>query len=65
MVKKDLDTDVAMGVLEKIPENIPDTLCHRMVVTAKHNGDPQRTVDMQALNRVSIRQTHPTVLPFM
>ena len=62
-VKQDLDRDVALGVLEKVPENTPMTWCHRMVVCRKHNGDPRRTVDMQKLNDVSVRQCHPTSPP--
>ena len=62
-VKKDLDRDVALGVLEVVPENTPMTWCHRMVICRKHNGDPRRTVDMQKLNDVSVRQCHPTSPP--
>ena len=36
-----------------------------MVVVPKHNGEPRRTVDLQALNRASVRQTHHTRSPFM
>ena len=35
-----------------------------MVVTAKADGSPRRTVDLQALNRVSSRETHHTPSPF-
>ena len=62
-VKQDLDRDVALGVLEEVPENVPMTWCHRMVICRKHNGDPRRTVDMQKLNDVSVRQCHPTSPP--
>ena len=62
-VKQDLDRDVALGVLEVVPENTPMTWCHRMVICRKHNGDPRRTVDMQKLNDVSVRQCHPTQSP--
>ena len=34
-----------------------------MVICRKHNGDPRRTVDMQKLNDVSVRQCHPTQSP--
>ena len=59
-VEEDLRRDVALGVLEEVPENTPVTWCHRMVVCRKHNGDPRRTVDLGKLNNVSIRQCHPT-----
>ena len=36
-----------------------------MVTVPKHNGEPRRTVDMQSLNKASVRQTHPTKSPFM
>ena len=63
-VKRDLDRDVEMGVLEKVDVNEPVTWCARMVITRKHNGEPRRTVDLQALNDASVRQTHPTMPPF-
>ena len=52
-----------LGVLEVVQENTPMTWCHRMVISRKHNGDPRRTVDMQKLNDVSVRQCHPTQSP--
>lgn len=63
-VKKGLDKDVELGVLEWVPMNTPETWCSRMVVTPKHNGDPRRTVDLQGLNDASKRQTHHTAPPF-
>ena len=63
-IRRDLDQDVAMGVLEKVDVNEPVTWCSRMVVTRKHNGEPRRTIDLQALNEASLRQTHPTMPPF-
>ena len=62
-VEEGLRRDVALGVLEEVPENTPVTWCHRMVVCRKHNGDPRRTVDMHKLNNVSLRQCHPTEPP--
>ena len=63
-VKKDLDRDVALGVIEEVPINSPVSWVSRMIVVPKHNGEPRRTVDLQALNRASVRQTHPTESPF-
>ncbi len=63
-VHADLERDVALGVLEKVGPNVPVTWCSRMVVTAKADGTPRRTVDLQALNRQSVRQTHHTSTPF-
>ena len=63
-VKEGLDNDVAMGVLEKVEVGEPTTWCSRMVVCAKKDGRPRRTVDLKALNKVSVRQTHSVKAPF-
>ena len=59
-VKAALDRDVRLGVIEPVPVGEPVTWCHRMVVTAKKNGTPRRTVNLQALNRHAKRETHHT-----
>ena len=63
-VKAGLDQDVALGVIEPVPVGEPVTWCHRMVVCAKKNGKPRRTVDFQALNVHAARETHHTQSPF-
>ena len=63
-VKADMDRDVQLGVIEPVPVGEPVNWCHRMVVTAKKNGDPRRTVDLQSLNRHAKRETHYTSSPF-
>ena len=63
-VKAGLDKDVSLGVLEPVPIGEPVTWCHRMVVCAKKDGTPRRTVDLQALNKYGIRETHHTQSPF-
>ncbi|XP_048575650.1 uncharacterized protein LOC116619407 [Nematostella vectensis] len=63
-VKAGLDQDVALGVLEPVPVGEPVTWCHRMVVCAKKNGKPRRTVDFQSLNLHATRETHHTQSPF-
>ena len=63
-VKADIDRDVKLGVLERVPDNTPVTYLSRMVITAKANGSPRRTIDFQALNRNSSRQTFPVDSPF-
>ena len=63
-VYKDLERDVKLGVLERVAPNTPTTWCFRMVVTAKSDGTPRRTVDLQPLNRHSVRQTHHVPSPF-
>ena len=63
-VKAQLDRDIALGVLEKVPLNTPVTWCSRLVVATKADGTPRRTVDLQKLNEASVRQTHPTQSPY-
>ena len=63
-VKGGLDRDVRLGVLEPVGVNDPVEWCSRMVVTPKHNGEPRRVVDFQALNDHAPRQTHHTETPW-
>ena len=63
-IEEQLLEDVRMGVLERVPHGFPTKWCHRMVVTRKPNGKPRRTVDMSALNKVSLRETHHVKPPF-
>ena len=63
-VKEALDRDESMGVIQKVPPNVHTHWVARMVIQRKHNGDPRRTVDYQALNDCTLRQTHPTSPPY-
>lgn len=63
-VKAGLDRDVRIGVLERVPMGEPVRWCAPMHVCPKKNGKPRRTVDLQALNRAAMRQTHTTESPF-
>ena len=63
-VLRDLERDVQIGVLERVSPNTPVTWCSRMVVTAKADGSPRRTVDLQPQNKHSVRQTHHVQSPF-
>ena len=63
-VKVGLDRDVRLGVLEPVPIGEPVTWCHRMVICAKKNGTPRRTIDFQSLNIHATRETHHTQSPF-
>ena len=63
-VKAGLAQDVRLGVIEPVPVGEPVTWCHRMVVCAKKNGQPRRTVDFQPLNAHALRETHHTQSPF-
>ena len=57
-VKADLDRDVALGVLEKVPDKTPVSWLSRIVITVKSNGDPRHT------NQQLQRQTFPIQSPF-
>ena len=63
-VKRGLDRDCELGVLEKVPVNDPVSWCHRMLITPKPNGEPRRVVDFTALNKFAPRQTHHTETPW-
>ena len=63
-VKAGLDRGVRLGVIEPVPVGDPVTYCHRMVIRAKKDGKPRRTVDMQSLNTNATRETHHTQSPF-
>ena len=63
-VKAGMDQDVRLGVIQPVPIGQPVTWCHRMVVCAKKDGRPRRTVDFQALNKFATRETHHTQSPY-
>jgi len=63
-VKDQLDADVAMGVIEKVPLGEPSAWCHRMVIARKSDGTPRRTVDLSPLNIHCLRETHHIRPPF-
>ena len=62
-IKTQLDQDVALGVIEKVPPGTPTTWLHSMVTTPKSDGSPRRTIDLQPLNKVSVREKHHVVPP--
>ena len=57
-VKAGLDRDERLGVIKKVSVNEPLEWCARMVVTAKTDGSPRRTVDYSNLNKNCSRETH-------
>lgn len=63
-VERGIRRDVRLGVLEPVPTGDPLTWCHQMVICPKKNGKSRRTVDFQALNKFSIRETHFTASPY-
>ena len=62
--KADLERDVHLGVIERVPFGDPVSWCHHMVVTRKHNGTPHRTVDLSPLNKFCKRETLAMESPF-
>ena len=60
-----MDRDVKMGILTEVQKDDPVEWQHRMVVVRKHNGSPRRTVDMQELNKATLRPTHPLTSPYL
>ena len=63
-MKAGLDRDVGIDVLEQVPMGEPTEWVSPMVICPKASGEPRRTVDLQALNDVSVWQTHPAQSPF-
>ena len=63
-VKKRLEEQVNLGIIEPVPQNSHIEWCGRMVVAPKPNGDPRITVDLQQLGNASLRDTHYTQTPF-
>ena len=49
-VHEDLLRNAVLGILKKVPHNETTQICHRMVITCKHNGT-LRNVDLSPLNR--------------
>ena len=63
-VKAGLDDDERLGVVEKVPNGVPTTWLHRMVVVPKPNGEPHRMVNLSPLNKFCKREMHVMVPPF-
>ena len=63
-VKDDINRDVRLGIIEQVPQGTPVEWCSRMVVTAKKDMTPRRTVDLQKLKKATLRETHYTRTPF-
>ena len=52
--------DVERDIIAPVPVGMPTNWYSTMVITAKKNGNPQRTVDYQHLNSRCKRETHHT-----
>ena len=64
-MKQDLDKDVQLGVLEKVPSNTPTMWCAHMSVVDKKTGKPRRVFDFPGLNKDMAQQTQSFKSPFM
>ena len=62
-VKAQLDEDVRLGVIERVPVGTETTWQARMCVVTKPNGDPRRTVDYRHLNKNCLRENEHIVSP--
>ena len=62
--KASLFHDVGLGIIDLVPVGTPTWWCSTMVVTAKKDGSPRRTIDYQHLNSKCLRETHHTGSPF-
>ena len=63
-VKRQLDEDERLGVIEKVPVGTPTRWQARMHVVSKPNGKPRRTVDFRHLNQHCKREDEHVVSPF-
>ena len=63
-VKAELEQDIQLSVLERVPSNTPSTWCSRMHVVGKKSGSPRQVVDLREVNAATSRQTHSTEPPF-
>jgi len=63
-VKEDIERDVRLGIIEKVPQGTPVKWCSRMVVVGKPDLTPRRVVDLQQLKKATLRETHYTNTPF-
>ena len=63
-IKSKLDEDVRRGIIAPVPIGTPVVWCSPMVITAKKNGKPWHTVNLQHLNAQCQRETHHCQPPF-
>ena len=63
-VEDELERDVALGVIERVPHGEPTVWCSRMVVSRRSDGGPRRTVDTSHMNKFCTREAHGSKSPF-
>ena len=49
-VRAEIERDIKLGVLERVPHITPVTWCSRMHVVAEKTGEPRRVIDFRAVN---------------
>ena len=62
-VRDMLESDIAAGILQRVPIGEPTEWCMRMVTVEKKNNEPRRTIDYQPINKFCKRETHHTPPP--
>ena len=63
-VEKEIRRYVKLGVLEEFPPNMSTTWCSRMCIQTKKSGKPRRVIDLQPINKHTVRQTCVGESPF-
>ena len=63
-VEDELERDVALGVIERVPHGEPTVWCSRMVVSRRSDGGPRRTTDSSHMNKFCTREAHGSKSPF-
>ena len=63
-ILKDLEKDIALGIIEPVPSTTPTIWCARAVWLQKKSGKPRRAVDFGKFNASTRRHHHHTPSPF-
>ena len=63
-VEEELERDIKLGVLERVPLGEPTTWCFKMLVARKEDGSPRRVIDISPMNKHCQREVHTSKSPF-
>ena len=63
-IKVQLDEDVSLGMLEKVPAGEPTSWQARLHIVPKPHGTPRRTIDLRSLKKNCKREPQHIVPPF-
>ena len=58
-----LDSDERLGVIERVPQGTPTVWASRMIMQRKKSGALRRTIDLQKVNKSTLRETNYTSSP--